>query len=106
MVHLYEADTPGYAQAEEVSQTALRFGIFHTDIRTTGRGVWAAAQQLTGVDWESAADPCPWRALSEGKGRRVYLNPPFSRVDSWLAKAAEERRNGVEVLAVVPHTWA
>lgn len=46
-----------------------------------------------------------WRAYT------VWLNPPYSDIGSWLAKAYRESRKGATVVALVPctpdrHWWA
>jgi hypothetical protein len=41
--------------------------------------------------------------LAAAAGRnRVYLNPPWSKLDIWLYKAVCECRQGLSVLAIVP----
>lgn len=32
----------------------------------------------------------------------VYVNPPYSKIRTWLGKCAEEGRLGVEIIALVP----
>lgn len=107
-----------------VFSTAHRFGIRASDIRVTCDSVFEACKDWTGLDWgkDGAADPCPWpvapdldglrccwRQLAAASGHeRVYLNPPWSKLDVWLYKAACEARKGIPVLAVVPswQTWS
>jgi hypothetical protein len=102
----------------EVFSTAQRFGIRLSDIRVTCNSVFQACQQWTGLEWgtEDAADPCPWpvpadldglrccwKQLASASGhQRIYLNPPWSKLDPWLYKAVCECRKGVSILAVVP----
>lgn len=103
---------------DAIVSTAKRFGIRLSDIRTTCDSVFQACRSWTGLDWgmSGAADPCPWpvpegldgllccwRQLAANTGHnRVYLNPPWSKMDQWLYKAVRECRNGIPVLAVVP----
>lgn len=102
----------------EVCATAKRFGIRLSDIRVTCDSIFEACKAWTGLSWgkDDAADPCPWpsplgldglrccwQELAAASGhKRVYLNPPWSRLDPWLYKAVCECRDGLPVLAVVP----
>jgi hypothetical protein len=102
----------------EVCFTAARFGIRVSDIRCTCPSVFDSLREWTGLDWgkDSALDPCPWpvpehldglrcswRTLAAPSGyNRVYLNPPWSKLDIWLYKAVCECRQGLPVLALVP----
>lgn len=102
----------------EVCVTAKRFGIRLTDIRVTSDSIFEACQDWTGLGWgkDHAADPCPWptppgldglrccwQELAAASGhRRIYLNPPWSRLDAWLYKAVCECRSDLPVLACLP----
>jgi len=113
--------TPEEAEfPKEVYTAVQRFGIRLSDIRVTCASVFEACKEWTGLDWgqDHAADPCPWpvppgfdglrcswRQLAAASGhKRIYLNPPWSKLDEWLYKAVCECRAGLPVLAVVP-SW-
>lgn len=109
----YEGD-----DSTEIVDAAIRFCIKVTDIRVTCESVFAACSEWTGLDWTTAgaADPCPWPVPSHFDGLsccwrrlatragldRIYLNPPWSKIDLWLMKAIVESQKGVQILAVVP----
>lgn len=102
----------------EVCVTAQRFGIRLSDIRVTCASVFEVCKAWTGLDWEKdhATDPCPWpvppgldglacswRQLAAASGhKRIYMNPPWSKLDQWLYKAVLECCGGLSVLAVLP----
>lgn len=44
--------------------------------------------------------------LEQSRGGGVFLNPPFSRIREFMAKAAFEAARGCPVVAVAPGTWA
>lgn len=56
-----------------------------------------ALQYLTETDNALALDR-PWRRL----GGWLWLNPPYSHIAPWAAKAAEEARHGAQILFLVP----
>jgi len=102
----------------EVCVTAQRFGIRVADIRVTCASVFEVCKAWTGLDWgkDHASDPCPWpvppgldgllcswRQLAAASGhKRIYMNPPWSKLDQWLYKAVIECCGGLSVLAVLP----
>lgn len=53
-------------------------------------------------------DPCPANPTEDGLKtcwhlkRAVYINPPYSDLTPWLAKAVEESRQGCTVMALLP----
>mmetsp|Transcript_44239 Transcript_44239/g.79494 ORF Transcript_44239/g.79494 Transcript_44239/m.79494 type:complete len:312 (+) Transcript_44239:56-991(+) len=121
LTHLYRGSTH---IAEEVIPSAEmlaavgRFGIRVSDIRLTSDSIYQACRDFTGLDWHqgSATDPCPWpvpqafnglliswKLFAQARGHnRVYLNPPWSQLDSWLHKATLEYNTGLQILIVVP----
>lgn len=51
-------------------------------------------------------DPCPLNGsggLEREWGDWVYVNPPFSDISPWVAKAIEASRRGKLVVMLVPH---
>ncbi|CAE7561350.1 CML12 [Symbiodinium natans] len=104
--------------SQEMLAAAGRFGIRISDIRLTSDSIFQFCRAWTGLDWRagSATDPCPWpvpeafdgllcswKLLAQARGHnRIYLNPPWSHMDSWLEKAALEYATGLQILIVVP----
>ncbi|CAJ1329394.1 unnamed protein product [Effrenium voratum] len=121
LTHLHRGSTHKVEEivpTPEILAAVDRFGIRVTDIRLTSTSIFDACRTWTGLDWDQghAADPCPWpvpqafdglkcswRLLARSFGHsRIYLNPPWSQLDSWLHKAALEYASGLQILAVVP----
>lgn len=93
--------------SDEWATPAEVFAPLHAEFRFTVDAAAAAWNAKLPRFWDKAANGL----LRRWDGERVWLNPPYSRIGDWLAKAAMEPRESGIVVALVPaspdrHWWS
>lgn len=93
--------------------------VYHSNIHTGGRDDWETPPDLFSLldaEFGFTLDVCATRANTKcpryfsptdnGLGQRwqgvCWMNPPYSQIRQWLAKACDEARRGVLVVCLVP----
>lgn len=66
----------------------------------------AAVYDALNAEFQFADDPCPLKCIDDGLDREwkspCFVNPPYSNIGPWVAKALAESRSGKVVVVLVP----
>ena len=70
---------------------------------------WRTPQEFfdgLNAEFQFTDDPCPAHALMDGLdrewGTRCFVNPPYSDIAKWAAKAYQEWQKGKTVVMLIP----
>lgn len=83
--------------------------MFNRVLFSSATNHWATPQEVfnsLNEEFNFADDPCPLNSLIDGLSREwrspAFVNPPYSNIKEWSAKAFAEAQKGSTVVLLIP----